>query len=43
MESDRKSIKNIVFWFTEDDGLTQSALPEQRERRTLSQVSKVVA
>lgn len=32
MDSDRKSIKNIVFWFTEDDGLEQSALPEQRER-----------
>ncbi|GIO12187.1 hypothetical protein J19TS2_17420 [Cohnella xylanilytica] len=35
MESNRKSIKNIVFWFTEDDGLAQTALPEQGTRRTV--------
>jgi len=27
MEADRKSIKNIVFWFSEDDPFTDSALP----------------
>ncbi len=39
MEADRKSIKNIVFWFTEDDGFSQTALPTNAERRTVSQVS----
>lgn len=35
MEADRKSIKNIVFWFTEGDSLTESALPVSDVRRTL--------
>ncbi|MNW33084.1 hypothetical protein D3C74_100400 [compost metagenome] len=37
MEADRKSIKNIVFWFTEDDGNSAfNALPKQEEGRTVS-------
>ncbi|GIP36519.1 hypothetical protein J2TS4_57290 [Paenibacillus sp. J2TS4] len=39
MESDRKSIKKIVFLFSEDDGLAQAALPVSEERRTVSQVT----
>ena len=36
VETDRKSIKNIVFWFTEDDGKSAfNALPKEEERRTL--------
>lgn len=39
VEADRKSIKNIVFWFTEDDGKSAfSALPKHEEGRTVSQV-----
>jgi site-specific DNA recombinase len=34
MEADRKSIKNIVFWFSEDDSFTDSALPVSDVRRT---------
>ena len=37
VEADRKSIKNIVFWFTEDDGNSMyNALPMSEERRALS-------
>jgi site-specific DNA recombinase len=36
VEADRKSIKNIVFWFLEDDKITSNVLPLQGERRTLS-------
>jgi site-specific DNA recombinase len=36
MEADRKSIKNIVFWFTEYDKFMNTALPVSEERRTLS-------
>lgn len=36
MEADRKSIKNIVFWFSEDDLLLKSALPLSEVRGTLS-------
>lgn len=37
MEADRKSIKNIVFWFTEDDGTSASdCLPKREARRALS-------
>lgn len=37
VEADRKSIKNIVFWFTEDDGKnTCNALPMSEERRAVS-------
>ncbi|WP_256759566.1 hypothetical protein [Cohnella sp. WQ 127256] len=39
MEADRKSIKNIVFWFTEDDSFTEIALPVSDVRRTVSQVT----
>jgi len=35
VESDRKSIKNIVFWFTEDDGIANNDLPVSEERRTV--------
>lgn len=40
MEADRKSIKNIVFWFSEDDGSTNTALPDLGERGTVSQVGR---
>lgn len=36
MEADRKSIKNIVFWFMEDDSFMKSALPVSDVRRTVS-------
>lgn len=36
MEADRKSIKNIVFWFTEDDSFTHFALPVSDVGRTES-------
>lgn len=39
VETDRKSIKSIVFWFAEDDGLAHTALPVSEERRTVSQVT----
>ncbi len=32
MEADFKSIKNIVFWFAENDGLDQTALSVSEER-----------
>lgn len=38
MEADRKSIKNIVFWFSEDDLLLKSALPLSEVRGTVSQM-----
>ncbi|CAH0120791.1 hypothetical protein PAE9249_03314 [Paenibacillus sp. CECT 9249] len=40
VEADRKSIKNIVFWFTEDDSFSHFALPVSDVRRTLSQVGR---
>ncbi|MCR2805404.1 recombinase family protein [Paenibacillus soyae] len=36
VEADRKSIKNIIFWFSEDDGFAQAALPVSEERGTVS-------
>jgi len=36
MEADRKSIKNIVFWFTEDDYFMKSAVPVSDVRGTVS-------
>lgn len=39
VEADRKSIKNIVFWFTEGGEFMQSVLPTNEERRTVSQVT----
>jgi site-specific DNA recombinase len=38
VETDRKNIKNIVFWFTEDDQDSNNALPLCEERRTVPQV-----
>ncbi|MGE7271524.1 recombinase family protein [Brevibacillus panacihumi] len=38
MEADRKSIKNIVFWFTEDDSFSHFALPVSDVQRTVSQI-----
>lgn len=35
MKADRKNIKNIVFWFSEDDSFTESALPVGEMGRTL--------
>ncbi|WP_253298070.1 recombinase zinc beta ribbon domain-containing protein [Paenibacillus sp. MSJ-34] len=39
VEADRKSIKNIVFWFTEDDSFSHFALPVSDVRRTVSQIT----
>lgn len=39
MESDRKSIKNIVFWFSEDDSFSKFALPDSELGRTVSQIT----
>jgi site-specific DNA recombinase len=40
MDSDRKAIKNIVFWFTENDVSNASdALPTTEMGRTVSQVT----
>lgn len=36
VEADRESIKNIVFWFSEDDTIMPSVLPLQETRRTVS-------
>lgn len=36
VEADRKSIKNIVFWFTEDDIYIKSAIPASEIRGTVS-------
>lgn len=36
VEADRKNIKNIVFWFTEDDIFRESALPVSDVGRTVS-------
>jgi len=40
VEADRKSIKNIVFWVSEDDEIMPGVLPLQEERRTVSQVRR---
>lgn len=37
VEADRKSIKNIVFWFTEGGEFMDSVLPINEERRTSPQ------
>ncbi|MHA7578827.1 hypothetical protein ACX12E_00400 [Paenibacillus vandeheii] len=39
MEADRKSIKNIVFWFTEDDYYIKSAMSVSEVRGTLPHVT----
>jgi len=36
MEADRKNIKNIVFWFTEDDSFSHFALPVSDVGRTVT-------
>ncbi|KOR75956.1 hypothetical protein AM231_25170 [Paenibacillus solani] len=36
MEADRKSIKNIVFWFTEGDSLSHFAVPVSDVQRVAS-------
>lgn len=40
MEADRKSIKNIVFWFTEDDSFSHFAVPVSDVQRTVSQIRR---
>jgi len=42
VEADRKSIKNIVFWFSEEDGIAQDALLDSEMRRTISQVTAAI-
>jgi site-specific DNA recombinase len=36
MESDRTTLKKIVFWFLEDDDFSESGLPVGDARRTVS-------